>query len=375
MIEAPCAGWTSPRSLPPSPSAPRHARRASSPGSSAPTRCSTCASSRNPRFSAGSPTITIAFFGLFGFIFMMTMYFQAVRGYTRSRPAAHAALRGRHRHRLAGGAAARQGGRDEGGRGRGHDCRWASVVRRQHHGLGTVRTGASSSSSYVVDGGGHGVGHGARDRSILGALPPARAGVGSAVNDTTRELGGTLGVAVRRLRLLVRLRPPPGRRAVAACPSRAPALAGGQGAPSAPPSPSPTRPGREGRATVVGAARSACTDGYADGLGRRVGGRRARRRSWPSCALPAQARVAVQAPAPVAAGQPEPELPRSTDRPPRSASSRGWSRCCSRAPTRARRRGRYGQVPSASAQEGDLEEQEVLGDDLLGRHVADAGQR
>ena len=27
-------------------------------------------------------------------------------------------------------------------------------------------------------------------------LPPARAGVGSAVNDATRELGGTLGVAV-----------------------------------------------------------------------------------------------------------------------------------------------------------------------------------
>jgi hypothetical protein len=32
--------------------------------------------------------------------------------------------------------------------------------------------------------------------SILQVLPPARAGVGSAVNDATRELGGTLGVAV-----------------------------------------------------------------------------------------------------------------------------------------------------------------------------------
>ena len=32
--------------------------------------------------------------------------------------------------------------------------------------------------------------------AIMGALPPARAGVGSAVNDATRELGGTLGVAV-----------------------------------------------------------------------------------------------------------------------------------------------------------------------------------
>jgi hypothetical protein len=32
--------------------------------------------------------------------------------------------------------------------------------------------------------------------AIMGALPPDKAGVGSAVNDTTREVGGTLGVAV-----------------------------------------------------------------------------------------------------------------------------------------------------------------------------------
>jgi DHA2 family multidrug resistance protein-like MFS transporter len=32
--------------------------------------------------------------------------------------------------------------------------------------------------------------------AIMGALPPDKAGAGSAVNDTTRELGGTLGVAI-----------------------------------------------------------------------------------------------------------------------------------------------------------------------------------
>jgi len=32
--------------------------------------------------------------------------------------------------------------------------------------------------------------------SIMNSLPPARANIGSAVNDTTRELGGALGVAV-----------------------------------------------------------------------------------------------------------------------------------------------------------------------------------
>jgi DHA2 family multidrug resistance protein-like MFS transporter len=30
----------------------------------------------------------------------------------------------------------------------------------------------------------------------MGSLPPERANIGSAVNDTTRELGGALGVAI-----------------------------------------------------------------------------------------------------------------------------------------------------------------------------------
>jgi MFS family permease len=32
--------------------------------------------------------------------------------------------------------------------------------------------------------------------SIMGSLPPSKAGVGSAMNDTTREVGGALGIAV-----------------------------------------------------------------------------------------------------------------------------------------------------------------------------------
>jgi cbb3-type cytochrome oxidase subunit 3 len=32
--------------------------------------------------------------------------------------------------------------------------------------------------------------------SIMGSLPPSKAGVGSAMNDTTRQMGGALGVAV-----------------------------------------------------------------------------------------------------------------------------------------------------------------------------------
>ena len=36
---------------------------------------------RNPRFSAASGAIALAFFGLFGFIFLITQYFQLVRGW------------------------------------------------------------------------------------------------------------------------------------------------------------------------------------------------------------------------------------------------------------------------------------------------------
>ena len=32
--------------------------------------------------------------------------------------------------------------------------------------------------------------------AIMGSLPPAKAGIGSAMNDVVREVGGTLGVAV-----------------------------------------------------------------------------------------------------------------------------------------------------------------------------------
>ena len=48
----------------------------------------------------------------------------------------------------------------------------------------------------VLLGGGLGLVSTPATESIMQVLPPARAGVGSAVNDATRELGGTLGVAV-----------------------------------------------------------------------------------------------------------------------------------------------------------------------------------
>ena len=48
----------------------------------------------------------------------------------------------------------------------------------------------------VLMAGGLALTSGPATEAIMGALPPSRAGAGSAVNDTTREIGGTLGVAI-----------------------------------------------------------------------------------------------------------------------------------------------------------------------------------
>jgi hypothetical protein len=45
-------------------------------------------------------------------------------------------------------------------------------------------------------GGGLGLTTAPATEAIMGSLPPDKAGVGSAVDDTTREFGGTLGVAI-----------------------------------------------------------------------------------------------------------------------------------------------------------------------------------
>ena len=151
---------------------------------------------RNLRFSAASVSITSAFFALFGFIFLITQYFQLVRGYgpleagVRTLPVAISIA-------------------------------VASVVSpRIVERVGTtnvVRVGlALLSASFVwiafrvdVDtsyleivgqmillGAGLGATTAPATESIMGSLSADKAGIGSAVNDTTRELGGTLGVAI-----------------------------------------------------------------------------------------------------------------------------------------------------------------------------------
>jgi EmrB/QacA subfamily drug resistance transporter len=150
---------------------------------------------RNLRFSAASVSITSAFFALFGFIFLITQYFQLIRGYTpleagvRTIPvavsiAAASVLSPKLVERI-------------------------GTTKVVSAGLASMALGflwvstASDVTPYVeivgqmvLLGAGLGATTAPATESIMGSLSADKAGVGSAVNDTTRELGGTLGVAV-----------------------------------------------------------------------------------------------------------------------------------------------------------------------------------
>jgi EmrB/QacA subfamily drug resistance transporter len=149
----------------------------------------------NARFSAGSASVTIAFFALFGFIFMVTQYFQFVRGYGTLSAGVHtvpfAVFTG-----IAAPSSAKLAERV------GTKRVVAVGLAMMAIGLfGAGALGADSPYAYVVVtmfflGGGLGLVNAPATEAIMGSLPPEKAGVGSAVNDTTRELGGTLGVAV-----------------------------------------------------------------------------------------------------------------------------------------------------------------------------------
>jgi len=150
----------------------------------------------NPRFSVASGAVAIAFFGLFGFIFLITQFLQLVLGYgvleagaaTLPFAIVTAAL-----------------------------SPVAIVLTKIYGNRAVVATGlmlmstgfalaagSTADSEYwgrivasmVLMAAGLAFTSGPATEAIMATLPPHRAGAGSAVNDTTRELGGTLGVAV-----------------------------------------------------------------------------------------------------------------------------------------------------------------------------------
>jgi MFS transporter, DHA2 family, multidrug resistance protein len=150
----------------------------------------------DPRVSAGSGAIALAFFALFGFIFLITQYFQAVLGYG---PLA-AGLRTLPFALVIGATAplAIMAMRVFG-------TKLVVATGLLVMALGFVTAaGSAVDSAYwgrivismVLMAAGLGLVTSPATEAVMGALRSDQAGAGSAVNDTVREVGGTLGVAV-----------------------------------------------------------------------------------------------------------------------------------------------------------------------------------
>ena len=150
---------------------------------------------RNPRFTAASASVAISFFSLSGFIFLATQLFQFLKGYgplstgVRLLPVASfvaissilgtkLAVRFGTKLIVACGLFLMTG-----------FYLWVSTSSITT-GYGTI------AAQMVVLGTGMGLTSAPATEAIMGVVPKAKAGVGSAVNDATRLLGGTLGVAV-----------------------------------------------------------------------------------------------------------------------------------------------------------------------------------
>jgi EmrB/QacA subfamily drug resistance transporter len=150
---------------------------------------------RNPRFSAASLSVTTLYFALFGVIFFQTQHLQFVLGYDplaaglRSLPFALVLLVvANTTPRLV----ARAGTRTV------IVCGLTVVAASM-----LLRTQFDAGSTYAVIfwnqclfALGMGLTIAPATASIMSSVPPERAGVGSAINDTTRQVGGALGVAV-----------------------------------------------------------------------------------------------------------------------------------------------------------------------------------
>jgi EmrB/QacA subfamily drug resistance transporter len=152
---------------------------------------------KNPRFTAASSGVTLIFFAMFGSMFLMTQYFQFVMGYTplqagvRLLPMAFTML-------VVAPTSARIVERV------GTKIVVASGLALTAVALLSFALLPAHDISYpghvvwrmMIMACGMALVMAPATESIMGSLPRAKAGVGSAVNDTTRQVGGALGVAV-----------------------------------------------------------------------------------------------------------------------------------------------------------------------------------
>ncbi|HEX2563833.1 MAG TPA: MFS transporter [Acidimicrobiales bacterium] len=150
---------------------------------------------RNPRFSAASGAIMLTFFAMFGSLFLLTQFLQSILGYTpleagiRLLPMAGVML---VISPLSAKLVERIGSKIVVATGLSVGAVGLIIASR-------LTAGASYPevlASLVVLAAGLALVMPPATESIMGSLPLAKAGVGSAVNDTTRQVGGALGVAV-----------------------------------------------------------------------------------------------------------------------------------------------------------------------------------
>jgi hypothetical protein len=149
----------------------------------------------NPRFTAASMAIALTFFSLFGSLFLLTQYLQSVHGYSPLKAGAILIPQAAVLMVVAfasAGLVQRLGNKVVVGFGlvvvavslaafaflSANASLWEiiGVTILMAIGMGNVMAPATD--------------------SIMGSLPRAKAGVGSAMNDTTRQTGGAFGVAV-----------------------------------------------------------------------------------------------------------------------------------------------------------------------------------
>jgi EmrB/QacA subfamily drug resistance transporter len=150
---------------------------------------------RNPRFSAASAAITLTFFAMFGSLFLFSQYLQFVLGYTPLQTGIRllavaipmiivAPLSPRFVHRFGTKYVVAAG------------MSLSTIALILLSFLATDSTYPQLVWRLVILSCGLALTMAPATESIMGSLPLAKAGVGSAVNDTTRQVGGALGVAV-----------------------------------------------------------------------------------------------------------------------------------------------------------------------------------
>jgi hypothetical protein len=151
---------------------------------------------RNLRFSAASSSVTVAFFTLLGFIFLMTQYFQFIRGYGPLSAGVHllpVAVSVGIGSVVGTKLAVRFGTKlivTLGLTAMAAFYIWVAASISTSIGYNVI------AAQMVVYGLGMGLSSAPATESIMGAVSNRQAGIGSAVNDATRLLGGTLGVAI-----------------------------------------------------------------------------------------------------------------------------------------------------------------------------------